>query len=52
LHLTCVIAGWRVSKEDHRLVFEELRRVNPSARLIRAAFDRGKISLSEALSLK
>jgi hypothetical protein len=50
LHLTCVIVGWCVSKEDHRLVFEQLTRVNPSARLIGATFDRGKISLSEALS--
>ena len=40
LHLTGVICGWRVGADDLSLLRDDLKRVNPNARLISAILDR------------
>ncbi len=48
-HLTGVICGWRVSSEDILLLGDELRRLNPDAKLISTILDGGRVNLSTPL---
>ena len=49
LHLTGVICGWRVSAGDLSTLRDELKRVNPNARLIAAVLDGSRVTLSPPL---
>jgi hypothetical protein len=49
LHLAGVICGWRVGKEELSSLSDDLKRVNPNARLIGAVLDGGRVSLSPPL---
>jgi len=49
LHLTGVIRGWRVGAEDLSSLRDDLKRVNPNARLIAATLDGGRVILSTPL---
>jgi hypothetical protein len=48
-HLAGVICGWRVGEEDISSLRDDLKRVNPNARLIRAILDSGRVILSPPL---
>jgi Protein of unknown function (DUF2971) len=48
-HLTSVICGWRASADDVSSLRDELKRLNPDAKLISAVLDRGRVSLDPGL---
>ena len=50
LHLTHVICGWRVSKDEMSSLQDDLVPINPKTKLISARFDGGAVNLSSALS--
>ena len=49
LHLTGVICGWRVGAGELSSLRDDLRQVNPNARLIAAILDGGRVILSPPL---
>jgi hypothetical protein len=49
LHVTGVICGWRVDKNDFSGLCEDLKQVNPKARLISAILEGGRVKLEPAL---
>jgi hypothetical protein len=49
VHLARVIFGWRVSAKDHSALRDDLKHVNPNARLISAILDGGRVILSPPL---
>jgi len=49
LHLTGVICGWRVGADDLSSLRDDLKRVNPNARLMSAILDGGRVILSPPL---
>jgi hypothetical protein len=50
LHVTDVICGWRVGKDEFLSFRDDLKQVNPNARLIAATLDGGRVVLNPALS--
>jgi hypothetical protein len=46
LHMTSVICGWRARADEAALLCKELKRLNPDAKLISAALDRGRVNLN------
>jgi hypothetical protein len=49
LHLAGAICGWRAGADDVSSLAEELKRVNPNAKLVLAVLDRGRIVLKPSL---
>jgi len=49
VHVTGVICGWRVTTDNYFALNNELKRLNPSIKLISAILDGGKISLNHPL---
>jgi hypothetical protein len=48
-HVTAVICGWRVPADDIEALGDELKQVNPDAKLISSTFAAGRIELDAAL---
>jgi hypothetical protein len=48
-HLTGVICGWRARADDVSSLGQELKRLNPDAKLVSAVLDRGKVGLDPPL---
>jgi Protein of unknown function (DUF2971) len=49
LHLTRVICGWQVSADEVLSLGEDLKHLNPKARLVSAVLDTGRVSLKPSL---
>jgi hypothetical protein len=49
LCLTGIICGWRARSDDVSLLSDQLKRLNPNAKLISAVLDRGKVGLTPPL---